>query len=164
MCPPLLLYSTNTYLKYRIQGQYRSEHYVWCSPAFSAEKLNKYAIGSGTPPSSDPATIYRDLLEAAVRRPDEHNAKILNQKNTLMALAVDWSEANHITKAQKEDIVASVEVAPLSSWRPLLFVIPFVVVEQRVEEVPRQRRASFEPEFIVRDLKPHEFGIVELAP
>ena len=84
MTAPLLLYSTNTHLKYRIQERYRSEHHVWCSPSFSAAKLNKYAMGSGTPPSADPASIYRDLYEA-VRRTDEHNSKILDQKKIVKA-------------------------------------------------------------------------------
>jgi hypothetical protein len=55
----LLLYSTNTLLKFRIQEDYRHEHYVWCSPAFEAAKLSRYALGATTPPSSDPVSIYR---------------------------------------------------------------------------------------------------------
>jgi hypothetical protein len=161
---PLLLYSTNTYLKFRIQDQYRGEHYVWCSPSFSAEKLSKYALGSNTPASSDPASIYRELQDAAVRRPDQHNGRILSQKNTLMALAIDWCNANHITASQRDDITAVVGMVPMDHWRPLLFVIPYSGGAGRVQEVPLAQRASMEPEFIIRDLKPTEFGIVELHP
>ena len=50
---PLLLYSTNTYLKFRIQRDYRREHHVWCSPTFEAAKLGRYVRGAGTPLSSD---------------------------------------------------------------------------------------------------------------
>ena len=160
MPSPLLLYSTNTYLKFRIQEQYRGQHHAWCSPTFAAEKVDKYALGAGTPPSSDPASIYRDLSEA-VRRTDEHCAKIIDQKKTLMALAVDWHREGHITEASRNDIVTSVNMAPFTYWRPLIFVIPYAIVTGRVEEVPREKRASMEPEYIIRDLKMGEFGIIE---
>jgi hypothetical protein len=161
---PLLLYSTNTYLKFRIQDQYRGEHHAWCSPSFSAEKLNKYVLGSGTPASSDPASIYRELQDAAIRRPDGHNAKILSQKTTLLALAVDWCNAKHITEPERDNITAIVGMVPIDHWRPLLFVIPYAEVAGRVREVPPLDRASMEPEFVIPDLKPTEFGIVELHP
>jgi hypothetical protein len=162
--PPLLLYSTNTYLKFRLQDRYRGEHHVWCSPAFSAEKLGKYSLGSNTPASSDPASIYRELLDAAIRRPDGHNAKILSQKATILALAVDWCNANYITASERDDITAVVGMVPIDHWRPLLFVIPYAGVAGRVQEVLASQRASMEPEFIIPDLKPSEFGIVELHP
>jgi hypothetical protein len=164
MTAPLLLYSTNTYLKFRMQDRYRGEHYVWCSPSFSAQKLNKYSLGSNTPASSDPASIYLELQDAAIERPDSHNARILSQKATLLSLAVDWCEAKHITEHQRDDITAVVGGAPMSYWRPLLLVIPYAGVAGRVQEVPFLQRASMEPEFIIPDLKPTEFGIVELHP
>lgn len=83
MPTPLLLYSTNTYLKFRIQDRYRQQHHVWCSPNFSAATLNKYSLGSSMPRTSDPATIYRDLA-AAVAGNDGHCPK----RKTLLALAV----------------------------------------------------------------------------
>jgi hypothetical protein len=158
---PLLLYSTNTYLKFRIQQQYRGEHYVWCSPAFAAEMLNKYALGAGMPPSSDPASIYREL-HLAVSRPDDHAPKIIEQRKNIIARAVIWCDEGHITETQRDDITAVVKSAPFSEWRPIVFVIPYRGVAGRVELVARARRASSEPEYIVSDLKPHEFGIVEL--
>ena len=145
---PLLLFSTNTYLKYRIQEDYRQEHYVWCSPTVAYDSVGKYARGAGTPPSSDPASIYRELAEA-VRRTDEHCAKILDQKTGLLARAVDWHAAGLITDATRDDITMTVEKAPFSLWRPLLYVIPFAVVAKRVQDVPRDKRASMEPEYII---------------
>ncbi len=160
MPPPLLLFSTNTYLKHRIQEQYRGEHHVWCSPNFSATALGRYALGARMPPSSDPAKIYRDLKEA-VENNDEHCEKIQSQRSTLLGLAVDWHAAGHITAAQRDDIVMIVTKATFPDWRPLLFVIPYAGVVGRVQEVPRDKRASMEPEYIVPDLKSSEFGIVE---
>jgi hypothetical protein len=162
MPPPLLLYSTNTYLKFRIQEDYRGEHYVWCSPTFSAGVVGKYSLGSGTPPSSDPASIYRDLAEA-VAKTDEHCAKINDQKLTIPALAVDWFNAGLISATARDDIAVTVSKAVFPHFRPLLFVIPYAgLAPSRVEEVPRHKRASMEPEYIIRDLKRCEFGIVEL--
>jgi hypothetical protein len=161
MPPPLLLYSTNTYLKFRIQEDYRQEHYAWCSPTFAHDSVGKYARGAGTPPSSDPASIYRELAEA-VRRTDEHNAKINAQRANLIARAVDWHAAGLITQAERDDITMTVGRATFPEWRPLVYVIPYASVAGRIEDVPRDRRASMEPEYIIRDLKLHEFGIVEL--
>jgi hypothetical protein len=127
MTAPLLLYSTNTYLKFLMQDRYRGEHYVWCSPSFSAQKLNKYSLESNTPASSDPASIYLELRDAAIDRPDSHNRRILSQK-TLMSLAVDWYEATHITAQERDEITALADKAPMKEWRPLLFVIPYTGV------------------------------------
>jgi hypothetical protein len=161
MPPPLLLYSTNTYLKFRIQEDYRQEHYLWCSSTLAHDSVGKYARGAGTPPSSDPTSIYRELAEA-VRRTDEHNVKIQEQRAGLMARAVEWHKAKLITKATRDDITMTVTKATFTEWRPLLYVIPYAGVASRVEEVSRGKRASMEPEYIIADLKASEFGIVEL--
>ena len=135
---------------------------MWCSPTFEAENLNKYQLGSGTPPTSNPASIYRDL-QRAVAKSDEHNAKILSQKNSLMARAVEWCAAGHITEAKRDDLLTVVSMAQFPQWRPLLYVIPYSLVAGRVQEVPRTSKPSMEPEYIVPDLKRHEFEIVELG-
>jgi hypothetical protein len=159
---PLLLYSTNTYLKYRIQRDYRREHHAWCSPTFEAAKLGRYVRGAATPPSSDPASIYRNL-HRAVTETDDHDSKIAEQRKVLLSLAVKWSTDGSITDAEREEITAIVDSARFPDWRPLLFVIPSHLVESRVVLVPRARRASIEPEYIVPDLKPEEFDIIEPA-
>jgi hypothetical protein len=157
---PLLLYSTNTYLKFRIQEDYRKEHHVWCSPAFEAAKLGRYAIGAGTPPSSDPASIYRNLCRA-VKEADDHDSKIAEQKKVLLGLAVEWCYGGLISDAAREEITAIVTGARFPDWRPLLFVMPYHFVAARVREVPRANRASIEREYIIPDLKVEEFHIIE---
>ena len=112
--------------------------------------------------SSDPASIYRELA-AATANNDEHCAKIIDQRKTLMALAVDWCSAGLITTAIRDDITLTVSRATFQQWKPLLFVIPYAGVVGRVQEVPRNRRASMEPEYIVPDLRSDEFGIVSLS-
>jgi hypothetical protein len=59
-----VLYSTNVFLKFHIQEQYRGDiHYVWCSENFDSRKLSAYSSGSLVPPSSNPADIYRQLQQ-----------------------------------------------------------------------------------------------------
>jgi hypothetical protein len=54
-----------------------------------------------------------------------------------------------------------VKMASFSEWRPILYVIPYQGVASRVQLVPRDKRASSEPEYIISDLRPDEFDIVE---
>jgi hypothetical protein len=68
-----------------------------------------------------------------------------------------------ISASARDDIAVTVGKAPFPHFKPLLFVIPYAGLDpSRVEEVPRHKRASMEPEYIIRDLKMSEFGIVEL--
>jgi hypothetical protein len=157
---PLLLYSTNSYLKFRIQRDYRGEHHAWCSPTFEAAKLGRYVRGAGTPPSSDPASIYRNL-HRAVTEADDHDSKIAEQKKVLLSLAVKWCDDGIISVPEREEITAITTSARFPDWRPLLFVMPYHLVAARVQSVPRGHRASIEPEYIVADLKSHEFDIIE---
>jgi hypothetical protein len=158
---PRLLWSTNTLLKNRIQQRFLGDkHYVWCSPTFEAAALGRYALGYGQPPTSDPCTIYRQLREAVIRR-DEHDPKIQAQKGTLKALAVDLQLAGTLTEDARDEIVAMVNASQLADWRPLIYVIPYAPVAARAELVPRPKRASHEPEYIIRDLEIAEFDIIE---
>jgi hypothetical protein len=160
--PPLVLYSTQTYLKFRIQQDFIGKHRVWCSQVFDAEKQNPYELGSGQAPTSDPKAIFKDLWAAAVTKPDDHNAKITGQRTVLLGLAVSWCVDGLIAEDDRDEIVAIVQAARITEWRPLLFVIPFALVEKRVINVPRKDRASSEPEYIVPDLVTNEFDIIEV--
>lgn len=160
---PILLYSTNPFLKYRIQQEYRGQHFAWCSPVFDARVLNRYALGADQPPSSDPYSIYANLHKA-VNKNDEHDTKINEQKKTLPAIAVQWCNDGHISDATRDEIIAIVAKATFREWRPLIYVIPFSGVSGRVIEVERARRASSEPEYIIEDLRSSEFDIIEPAP
>jgi hypothetical protein len=158
----LLLYSTNTYLKYRIHRDFFNDiRYVWCSPEFDSSVLNRYARGAATPPSSDPKTIYTELSEAA-RRSDEHASKITSQKVILTALAEDAFTKGRLTETDRDELVAIVKRATFADWRPLLYVIPCTSeVAARATLVPRDKRASHEEEFIISDLQRSEFHLLE---
>lgn len=156
-----LLYATVTFMKFRIQRDYRNDvHYVWCSEHFDSKKLGAYAPGSRIARSADPAAVYRELDED-VKTGDLHSAKIASQRATLKELAIEWEAAGEITKDEKEEIIYMVDYEPIQEWRPLLYLIPRILVMDRLELVPIQERASREKEYIIRDLHRSEFEIIE---
>ncbi|HKG47614.1 MAG TPA: hypothetical protein VKB02_12845 [Pyrinomonadaceae bacterium] len=84
------------------------------------------------------------------------------QKLSLKSLAVSWEAAGEINSEEKEEIVYMVDNASFEDWRPLVYVIPRAMVDLRLKVVPANRRASFGPEYILPDLRRHEFDIIEL--
>ena len=156
-----LLYATVTFMKFRIQRDYRNDvHYVWCSEHFDSKKLGAYAPGSRTARSADPAAIYRELAED-VATGDLHSAKITSQRASLKELAIEWEAAGEITKDEKEEIVYMLDHALIQAWRPLLYLIPRNLEADRLELVPIEERASVEKEYIIRDLQRSDFEIIE---
>jgi hypothetical protein len=159
---PLLLWSTVTDLKYRMQQRFGGDrHYVWCSPCFDSKTLPKYGLSRRRAASADPAAIYRNYLEA-IHSNDDDDAKILSQKTLLLGLAGDWLNQGLINEEQRADMAAIVGRATFTDWTPLIFVMPYAPLKARVEDVPRDRRASHEPEYIIADLRPGEFDIIEI--
>jgi len=158
---PLILWSASCRLKFEInQRYYRKKHYCWCSPVFEAAALGRFEIGSNQPRSSDPASIYRDLMEYQ-RRPDGHDEKIASWRKGILEVAVMLCELGDITELQRGEIALRERSAGLAQWKPLMYVIPFDRVRDRVEQVPLESAASSEPEYIVSDLFEEDFEIVE---
>jgi hypothetical protein len=159
--PHSLLYSTNCYLKFRIARDYLGHHHVWCSTRFNSQTAGKYELGAHTPPSSNPFSIYRDLLQASSEG-DEHSYKIEEQRTRLTALAVKLESSGILDSTTKEEIAEIVRLAPFTEFRPLLYIIPCGIhLEGRSSLVPRSERASAEPEFIVTKLAESEFQLME---
>jgi hypothetical protein len=159
---PLLLYSTNVYLKFMIQRQYRGDkHFIWCSEAFDSTKLSGYTFNAHTPPSSNPVDIYRELSRD-VSRKDAHSAKINEQKLSLGGRAIEWHKNGEITEAQREDIMFLIKTADFSDWRPLIYIIPFDAVKSKIISVPAPNRAGMGMEYTVSDLSASEFDVIEI--
>lgn len=157
----MIVYSTNVYLKFKIHQRFCNDtHYAWCSEQFDTAVLGRYQQGSGVPPTSNPASIYRDLKEA-VQKHDRHNAKVQEQKTSLKALAVKWENNRQITTEEKEEIIYMVDNSDITEWRPLIYLIPRQPVANRLKTVPIENRASNEVEYIIEDLKSAEFHIIE---
>lgn len=156
-----LLYSTNTLLKFIIHQRFRGDvHWVWCSEVFDSKKSAPYSDASLVAPSSNPVDIYREL-QRDVAGKDSHSAKITAQKASLQALAVQWQSSGDITTQQMQEIIYMVTTASIEYWRPLLYVIPRVLVGGRLQLVPIDKRAGFGNEYIIADLKRDEFELLE---
>jgi|HubBroStandDraft_6_1064221.scaffolds.fasta_scaffold21821_3 hypothetical protein len=112
------------------------------------------------PDSSDPCSIYRELRSNVIR-PDEHSAKIGSQKAMLSGLAVKLVTDGKISVDARDEILEMLKRATSNDWRPFLYVIPNIGFGTRLKTVPRERRASNEMEYIIEDLKPAEFHILE---
>ncbi|HEY6331292.1 MAG TPA: hypothetical protein VI756_18345 [Blastocatellia bacterium] len=134
---------------------------MWCSEIFDSGTQSRYSVGAGTPPSSNPADIYRQLKKDTEGR-DSHSYKINEQKVSFVRLARQWFKANEITREQKEEIVYWVRTASFDLWRPLIYVIPYGPVKDRVKPVPANKCAGLGPEYIIDDLKRTDFDIIEL--
>jgi hypothetical protein len=160
--PPLLLYSTNVFLKLLIQERFRGDvHYIWCSEYFDSKSLPRYSSSSLIAPSSNPADIYLELRRA-VHGKDRHCLKINEQKLSLKSLAITWEASGEISTDNKEEIIYRVDTADFDDWRPLLYIAPRDLVQSRLQVVPPSKRASFGLEYIIPDLKRSEFDIIEL--
>lgn len=156
------LYSTNAVLKLMIQAEYAGDvHYVWCSEDFDAKHAPAYSLKSLVGPTSNPAEIYRELLRDC-KGPDRHSYRINQQKLSFTARAHEWERDCKITAAQRDEILCLVDKAGSDLWKPLLYVIPRAHIKDvRIESVPMPERASFGPEYIIKDLKRSEFELVE---
>jgi hypothetical protein len=150
-------------MKHRIQRDFfGDEHYVWCSEVLDCSKLNKYARGAAMPASSDPYQIYKDL-DRIIRSNDRHGAKIVEQRKNLTALAVEKASVGLISEDDRDLIAAIVAKAELVEFAPRLFLISTPMIAGRAKLVDPSLWAGTEREWILPDLRPGEFDIVELG-
>jgi hypothetical protein len=134
---------------------------VWCSEYFDNTTQSRYSSASLVPPSSNPASIYRQLKQDVDGR-DRHSSKIEEQKLSLKRRASKWRQSNDITQQDMEDIYYMVDNADFQEWRPLIYVIPRQLVQARLKPVPLSKCAGFGPEYTIEDLSRHEFDLIEL--
>src|SRR5689334_5552093 len=116
----IVLYSTNTWLAYKVaQVYYGEEHYVWCTPHFDGTATP--SVDYAGPRSSCPALIYRDLLED-IRGRDRHSPKIKANKAGILNGAQKKCKAGAIDRKALADITAAVKQAVPEDFFPLIFV------------------------------------------
>jgi hypothetical protein len=160
MPDPLVLYSANTQLAYRINEHfYHQIHFVWCNPFFSAAAT--LAIDVQMPPSSTPCDICRSYLEDIARR-DLHSPGLSNNRFGLQEGMKSKFKEGTITKEQYRELKDIVAKASLEEFRPLLYVIPFEGVRDLVRPAPRRQRAHpFSPEYMIDRLPRSRFDVLE---
>lgn len=159
MSAPLILYSANTLLAYRInQIYYRERHFVWCNPYFSASAPS---IDVQMPPSSTPSDICCSLC-GDVSQDDVHSLKIQSNRDGIRKGASSKRNAEQITEQELREIDQIVSAAKLADFRPLLYVIPFHLVAEQAKPVPPTDRAHpFSQEYIIKDLLRSSFDVLE---
>jgi hypothetical protein len=128
---------------------------------FDNKLSNPHTPGTLVPPSSNPSDIHRDLKEAIQKR-DTHNAKIIAQKASLIKIAAEKHLKNEISDVQRDEIIFMLNNCDYDFWRPVIYIIPNIIEPERVQTVPMSRRASFGPEYIISDLTPNDFDIIEV--
>ena len=148
---PIVLYSTSTWLAYAIAEQYYAgDHYVWCTPHFDPSSVPP--ISYSVPPSSSPIEIYRGLRKDVLGG-DRHSAKIAANKAGILRGVEVRRAAGELSDADAAEIVAILDLADIRDFRPIIFVIPFHLVRDKVETVPVSQRASpLAAEFIISHL------------
>jgi hypothetical protein len=157
---PLILFSTNCWLAYKISEKYYSDiHYVWCTPDFAEENSPK--LTAATPPTSTPKTIYENLGKE-VEANDKHSGKIKELKLGLLKGAQINRTNGLISAEQEADIIYIVGNAEISDFRPLLYIIPYEMVKDLLEEVPVGERAHpLSVEYRIEKLPGNLFNVIE---
>jgi hypothetical protein len=158
---PIVLYSANSWLGYKIADEYyRGQHYVWCTPYFDSSSIP--SIDYTVPPSSSPIEIYRSLRED-VKRGDRHSAKIAANKAGLLRGVEHKRAAGDVTDEQASEIASIVDASEPRDFRPLIFVIPFHLVQDKLRKVPVSQRAHpLSVEFIIDGLTRDCFDVIDL--
>lgn len=155
---PIVLYSANSSLAYEIAEQfYGGRHFVWCAPNW---KISHVGVRTVNPPSSHPLRIYRELADAAVND-DQHCAKLRQNRLGILRGAEEHLANGSITQDSFDIIVEMIEHAKAPEFNPLLYVIPFARVEDRVVPArPTERANVLSREFKIRDLASAEFDVL----
>ena len=157
-----VVYSTNPRIAHDISMKYRrGDHFVWCSEHYDPTTAPGGSTAAAIAPSSSPKGIF-DILKAECDREERHSFLIKGYRKTFRRLAADWLADGSIQREQYDEIVATVNATSWLIWRPQLYVIPRqpIVETGRLEAVPHRSRAGYGPEFLIKDLQPDEFDII----
>ena len=157
----ILLYSANTRLAYLIaQRYYRGEHYVWCTPYFDPNSIS--SLEYTVPPSSSPVEIYLGLLQD-VDRGDHHSAKVEANKAGILRGIQHKLEAGVINEEDATEITSIVAKADIKDFSPIIFVIPFELVKDKLKPVPVSQRAHpISDEFTIDKLPRECFDVISI--
>jgi hypothetical protein len=119
-------------------------------------------VDAAVPPSSSPLAIYRALHED-VKHNDHHSAKIEANRQGLVRGADMKLAAGAIDDRAASEIAEITRLASVADFRPLLYVIPYALVDRDAKEVPVAQRAHpLSDEFQIESLSRECFDIIEL--
>jgi len=160
MANPLLLYSTNSLLAYRINERYYHDlHYVWCNPFFHKDAVIN--LQAQMVPSSTPAAIYLDYKQG-VEAGDIHCQKVIDNRVGLRKGAQLKLHAAVITTQQFQEINLLIDTVQLTEYRPVVYVIPFRSVAKFATQPSLSAKAHpFSPEYLIEALPRKCFDVIE---
>ena len=158
---PIVLYSVNTWLAFIIaERYYRGEHWVWCTPHFDPSSVP--SLNHAVPPSSSPIEIYRGLRKDILSG-DRHSAKIEANKTGILRGVKTKRSAGIIDGAGAAEIDSIVRASDIRDFRPMCYVIPFCLVQDRVRPAPIDQRAHpLSAEFVIEKLPRDCFDAIGL--
>ena len=150
-----VLYSINSWLSFKVaEVYYSNRHYVWCAPFFDGNGEN--------PPSSDPSKIYKTYADDIIGK-DKHSAKIAQNRTGIIKGAGYKFKEGIITKDQYDEIVMISNEADFLDFRPLVYVIPYNLVDKIVKPASVKIKANyFSKEYIIEELNPSQFDTLDL--
>lgn len=153
----IIFYSVNTFLANHINKEYYHDtHYVWVAPFFNCGEIN--------PNSSNPEHIYETLKnDVKGKKTDRHSLFVNNNRIGIKKGAIEMFKAGAITKDIKYEIIELSKIATLDYFEPLIYIIPAELVKLRVQTPHFKYKANLtSSEYIIKDLKSHEFDIIKL--
>jgi hypothetical protein len=130
---PLILYSTQSWIAFALNEEfYGHYHYVWCSPFLNPEKdaTTTHFFAD----TSVPGKIYKFLNEEAHRKTASSQWIKRNKVGLLNGVKRKRAEKVIDAKTSKALIQYVMDAAPLD-FRPVLYIIPSVMVKKIVEVI-----------------------------
>lgn len=148
------LYSVNTFLAYNINEHfYGGIHYVWCSPSYNQK---------GNPPSSNPKDIVYSLNQDLLGG-DKHSSKIEQNRTGLLKGVNAKYNSGIINDEKKDELFYIITNAELIYFKPLIYIISKNDVQNNLIKVSVEKKANFfSQEYLIEQLKSHQFDIIEL--
>lgn len=168
MKEPIILYSVQTYLAYYINEEFYSNlHYVWCASCFDSRALAQFE--PRLPITSNPRDLYNEMIRDISTR-DNHLCRQAIERNVigLTTGANARYKESMITKGQKDEILSLIKLIienrNFEYFRPVIYVIPYLPIREKVFIVDYQHRAlPLSPEYKIEKLHTKDFDLIDLG-
>jgi len=154
-----LLYSASTKLAYSIaERYYNGIHYTWCA---TYRRPDPHMVGM--PASSNPLEIYWSY-HRAVKSGDLHSSYVAANRRGIALGATARAKEGVIDARTEKRIHDIAEKAPLTDFKPLLFVIPYTLVKDSLREVDVDDAARASSlEYVIENLPRDFFDVLDLT-
>lgn len=157
-----ILYSVNPKIKLQIQQHFFEDvHYVWCAAHWDGTAQAKYSTAATIGMTSNPQDLYIEWRKH-VARADSHFQKPRDIRDFYVTHGLKCVGEKTMSQETYDELVYFLDNTTSDDWAPLLYLIPWSVVESRVQNVQPAKRSSRAMEYIIADLAPDEFDIVEI--